>query len=791
MLISEKWLREWAPVDLTHDQLCQQLTMLGLEIGTVEPAAPLFGDKIVVGYIEQATPHENADRLQLCKVNVGSEDLLSIVCGAKNARVGIYVAVAIEGAKLPDLEVKHSQIRGVDSFGMLCSFSELGLAENSDGIAELDEYPLGLSIDQYFDSDDSVLEVELTPNRGDCLSVLGVARDLAAVSSLPIPALPEIAVGASIESTLPIDLLSEADCPRYVGRCIENIDIQAKTPVWMTERLRRSGLRSINPVVDVTNYVMLELGQPMHAFDLTKLQGGIVVRRAVDGEQLVLLDDSTVMLNNTNLVIADHSKPVALAGIMGGANSCVDGATNSIYLESAFFSQNIIAGKARELGKHTDSSHRFERGVDFNLQQVAIERATQLILEIAGGVAGPVHGVTSESNLPKLEPIYLPSSQIKRILGIELDSNQIISIFNQLGMPSKIDGDGYIVNPPSWRYDVRAAHDLVEEIARCYGLNKIEARLPLAQASRSQISESDVEIDDIKLILTRKGYFEAINYSFVDPNWQQKILGHAEDITLLNPIAENMSVMRRSLFPGLLSNLQYNLHRQQSTIRLFEIGNVFYLNNQGQSDQINMIAGVAMGSSDALHWSQAERVLDFFDIKGDALSVVDNTLKNNIKITRCDFPFLHPGQSALWSLDEETIGVVGKIHPALAELCDLPSNIYMFEWQLAPLLSRDIPKFSPISRFPSVQRDLALIVDAGLPVEELVNSAKKVAGELLTHFELFDMYQGEHIEKDKKSLAFRFTFQANNASLKTEDIDQLQAQILQHLEHNYAAKLRA
>ncbi|WP_423909902.1 phenylalanine--tRNA ligase subunit beta [Candidatus Spongiihabitans sp.] len=799
MLISESWLREWASPKIGSDELAERLTLAGLEVDSVESAGPsLDNKKIIVGQIVSAEPHPNATNLQICEVDVSKSRNLSIVCGAVNAKTGMKTAVALAKARLPGRQVSAGEIHareihGVKSNGMLCSAAELGLADSSDGIFEFDSgADVGRAVGDYLDLQDYVFQLELTPNRGDCLSIAGVAREVATLTGANLN-IPEISKAKIVSRTaLKVQLKAPEGCPRYVGRAITNIDMQAKTPDWMVERLRRSGMRSINPIVDITNYVMHELGQPMHAFDLKKIRGGIVVRMAKNGEKIKLLDGSSVKLAKHDLVIADQSKAIALAGIMGAANSAISGKSRDIYLESAFFSCAVILGKARQLGLHTDASHRFERGVDSELQLKAMERATALVVGIAGGQAGPVTHTVEKSSLPKTPDIAFHKSEIYRVLGMTVPNNKIVSIMKNLGMSVKSSKIGWQVKPPSWRYDIQGQHDLIEEVGRCFGFEKVPPRMPDTESGIGAHPENKLSLYDIKQTLIHRGYHEAITYSFVDSKFQQQLLNKSDAIRLINPIADNMSVMRQSLWPGLLEALKSNLNRQEDRVRLFETGHVYAkAQNSRKSEEKSRLGGLISGISLPRQWASQAAEVDFFDIKGDLEALINLTGSTaDFQLQQARHPALHPGQCAQIFIGKKRIGFVGKLHPSHQKIYDLDQAVYLFEIDLEPLSSCLLPVFLDISKFPSMQRDLAVLVDQTVNVQPIMELVRSSAGGLLRNLELFDVYRGDNLEKNKKSFAFGLTFQSESSNLTALEVEAVMEKIVEVLEQKMDARLR-
>ncbi len=808
MRVSHAWLREWVATPMDIRALTERLTLGGLEVGVVETAAPPLPDKrLIIGEIIGSEPHPTAPHLRVCKVDIGRRAPLTIVCGAANAVAGVKAPVATAGAKLPTVKVQAKNIHGLQSVGMLCSAAELGLEENSDAIMQLQpDAPLGRSVRQYLNLSDSVFEIELTPNRGDCLSILGIAREVSALTGAKLKIPAQLAKGgetkgkenkgkekirARCATSLPITLQAPAACPRYVGRAICNLDMAAPTPDWMKERLRRSGLRSLNIVVDVTNYVMLELGQPMHAFDLEKLAGGIVVRQAKKNERLQLLDERTVKLTNRHLVIADQRRAVALAGIMGGKNSAISGTTRHIYFESAFFSVAPMLGKAREFGMHTDASHRFERGVNPQLQVAAMRRATQLLMAFAGGAAAPI----SEARAPKFMPgavkISFHQSEIPRLLGVSLPATTVRASLERLGMRVTPRKTGWQVTPPSWRSDVTAAHDLVEEVGRLYGFNRIAARLPSATARVGKHPEKRIEVAQVKQKLVERGYFEALTYSFVDAELQQILVG-SRGLELNNPIADNMTVMRQSLWIGLLQAVRKNCNRQHERVRLFEEGKVFLPSRaNGVCKEVSRLGGAASGAVLPRQWGSRARAVDFFDIKGDVVELLAlSSADSRAEFQPFAHPALHPGRSARIKMGKATVGYVGQLHPSHQKRVDIEAPVYLFELDMSVLANARLPNFAEISRYPAMRRDLAVVVDAEVAAQDVMAAVRTAADRLLTKVELFDIYAGERIEKNRKSFAFGLTFQADSGNLTAGEVDLRINRIINELQRQFNAKLR-
>ena len=791
MKFSEKWLREWVNPSLSTNELTDLLTMGGMEVDSVTPAAPEFSG-VVVAKIISAEPHPDADKLQLCKVDFGGDEPVDIVCGAANAREGLITALATVGAVLPGgMKIKKAKLRGVPSFGMLSSASELGLAEKAEGIMELSsDAKLGQDLREYFDLEDAMIEVDLTPNRGDCFSLRGIARDVGVLSQADVTE-PEITpVQVTSDQTFPIDIQSPEACPNYVGRVISEINANVETPLWMQERLRRSGLRSIQPVVDITNYVMLELGQPLHAFDLSKLNGGIVVRNAEEGEKLTLLDDQDIELNQDTLVIADQQKALALAGIMGGLDSSVTDQTQDIFLESAFFTPSEVAGKARRYKVQTDSSHRFERGVDFQLQTIAIERASQLMLDICGGKAGPVVVKSNDKNLPSKSSILLRKEQISRLLGVEFDDAYIENSLKRLGMTVEAGDKGWTVIPPSHRFDIAIEADLIEEIARVEGYDALPAHQPVVSMAIKVREESKIDLNNLRSILIARGYQEAITYSFVEPQMQAGLVTGYEAVALANPISSDMAEMRTSLLPGLLQALTYNLNRQNNRLRLFENGMIFSKNHR-EIKQKNVFAGIVSGRLFPEQWDLKSQQIDFFDLKNDVEALL--SLSGNLsgyEFRKAEHTALHPGQSASIFKEGKNIGFTGMLSPVKLKELDLDTEVGFFQLDLEAIINGKIPEFLPLSKFPVVRRDISLTLDREIESSQILSCINENAPETLKNLLLFDVYQGEGIDSMKKSVALGLIFQGTSSTLIDQEIDDSLEKILSRLNKALGATLR-
>jgi phenylalanyl-tRNA synthetase beta chain len=794
MKFSEAWLREWVNPAIDTNTLSEQLSMAGLEVDSIETVAGEFTG-VVVGQVIECGPHPDADKLQVTKVNVGAETLLDIVCGAKNCRPGLKVAVATVGAVLPgDFVIKKAKLRGQPSNGMLCSLSELGMAEESDGILELpQDAPVGINIRSYLELDDRIIEVDLTPNRADCLGIKGLAREVGVLNKLAVNAPVIAAVSSTIADKKAISLSAPQACPRYLGRVVRNVNVKAASPLWLVEKLRRCGVRSIDAVVDITNFVLLELGHPMHAFDLAKIDGDIDVRMATEGEKLVLLDESEVTLKANTLLIADSKKALAMAGIFGGLHSGVTDDTQDIFLESAFFSPLAIAGKARQYGLHTDASHRYERGVDPQLQHSAMERATALLLEICGGEAGPVIEAVSHAHLPEMAEISLTEAKLARILGISIGKSEVTAIFDRLGLTVTETSDGWQVTVPGYRFDLSIAEDLIEEVARVYGYNNIPNVAPQASLKMRTFREAELNVQRLRTVLVDRGYQEAITYSFVDPKVQQQLYPQQSALVLPNPISADMSAMRLSLWPGLLQTVQYNQNRQQSRIRLFEYGLKFIPDAaaEGGVRQVPVIGGVIVGSMHNEHWNMENRAADFYDIKGDVEALLAQTSAvEQFRFGTGEHSALHPGQTAAIYRADTQVGYVGALHPEAERKLGIKGKAYLFELDVAALGMRDIVQARELSRYPANRRDLAIVVKSEVRFSDIAATIKKVGGNQLVDLKLFDVYTGSGVAEGFKSLAIALTLQDIARTLEDKDIQQLVNQVVSALGDEFNATLR-
>jgi phenylalanyl-tRNA synthetase beta chain len=791
MRFSEQWLREWVDPPVDSAELIQQLTMAGLEVDSVDPVAPALAG-VVVGRIAAVAPHPDADRLRVCQVDTGSDTPVQVVCGAPNARQGLLAPLATVGAELPGgLKIKRSKLRGVASHGMLCSAVELGLGDAAAGLLELpaDATP-GAALTACLGLDDRAIEVDLTPNRGDCLGLAGIAREVGVLNRMAVTGVPETAVPAVIDDTFPVELAAPEGCPRYLGRVIRDIDPHAPTPLWMQERLRRSGLRSLGPLVDVTNYVMLELGQPLHAFDLKRLTGGMVVRWAREGEKLLLLDGREVALDGETLVIADRSQAVAIAGVMGGELSGIADDTDTLFLESAFFSPAAIAGRARRYGMHTDASHRFERGVDPQLQRRAMERATALLLAIVGGRPGPIVEAVAEAHLPRPATVPLRRERIRRLLGSDIPPAEVEEILGRLGMTLGATEEGWEVSAPSYRFDIAIEADLIEELARIHGYDRIPSSRPHGAMTILPEPERRADATRAGRVLIERGYQEAITFSFVDPALQAQLDPDQAPIALANPISSDLAVMRTTLWTGLLGALAHNQRRQQPRVRLFETGLRFLQGSDGLVQE-PMVAGVACGTAAPEQWGEPRREIDFYDVKADVEALLGLTGPGGDSIFAADKqPALHPGQSARVLRDGTTLGWVGSLNPQVAQTMGLKGRALLFELSLSALGQGQVPSYSALSRFPAIRRDLALVIDKEVTSQRLCDAVREAAGAWLIDLQLFDMYSGKGVDSNRKSLALGLTLQDPSRTLKDAEVDALVNEVVQHLRRDLGADLR-
>ncbi|ATF08778.1 phenylalanine--tRNA ligase subunit beta [Candidatus Enterovibrio altilux] len=794
MKFSEFWLREWVKLAINSEELTHQITMAGLEVNDVAPVAGKFTG-VVVGEVVECGLHPDADKLCITKVNVGGKELLEIICGASNCRLGIKVAVATIGAVLPgNFKIKVAKLRGQSSYGMLCSFTELGINVESDGIMELPaEAILGTNFREFLSLNDVTINVDVTANRADCLSIKGMAREVGILNraDVSVPAFKN--VKPLINDKISVAIEAPIACPRYLNRIVKNVNAKATSPLWMQEKLRRSSIRSINPIVDITNYVMLEQGQPMHAFDLMKIEGGIVVRMAKQGEQMTLLNSNEVELNDNTLIITDHNKVLAIAGIFGDESSGVTDETTDVLLEAAFFAPDAIRGRARSYGLHTDSSHRFERGVDSNLQYHAMERATQLLIEICGGETGEIVSKESAEHLPKAKTISLRRIKLNRLLGHCISSDDVVEILTRLGCDVETTESGWVAKTPSWRFDLTIEEDLVEEVGRIFGYNNIPNQVPKACLTMKNCKEMNQPLKRVRDLLVDRGYHEAITYSFVEPKQQALIVCDVKPLILQHPISAEMSSMRLSLWPGLLNVVAYNQKRQQSRIRLFEAGLRFIpeVTAENGMRQEMMLAGVITGTSSEEHWNIESNTVDFFDLKGDLEAILEltaNEIAYSFKASKHNA--LQPDQSAAIEVGGKIIGHIGTVHPKLEPLFGLNGRTIVFEIEWAAINQRIIPEAIMISKFPANRRDIAVIVADNVESVAVVRACLGTSNALIQSSQLFDLYTGKGVEYGKKSLTITLTLQSAERTLEENDISESVAEVIKHLGNKFNAHLR-
>ena len=791
MKFSEQWLRSWVNPQVSREELVARLSMVGLEVDAVTPVAGSFSG-VVVGEVLETVQHPDADKLRVCQVSNGSETF-QVVCGAPNVRPGLKIPFAMIGAQLPgDFKIKKAKLRGIESNGMLCSETELQVGSDDSGLMELaGDAPVGTDFREYLGLDDASIEIGLTPNRGDCLSIAGLAREVGAIYGSLVSPVQFTVAPLHHDDTRPVEVLAPKACPRYLGRVVRNVDLSRPTPLWMVERLRRSDIRSIDAIVDVTNYVMLELGQPLHAFDLAEIKGGIRVRMAEEGEKLVLLDGQEIALRADTLVIADHQRALAIAGVMGGEHSGVSTATQNIFLESAFFDTIALAGKARSYGLHTDASHRYERGVDSQLARQAMERATSLLLDIVGGEAGPIIEVVSEDDLPKIAPVTLRAERINQMLGLEMDGAEVVRLLTSLGLVVIEEAKGrWQVGVPSHRFDISLEVDLIEELGRLYGYDRLPVRYPQARLAPEAKPEARAELPLLRRLLVARGYQEAITYSFIDPKLFELFSPGIKPLQLANPISADMAAMRASLWPGLVKALQYNLNRQQPRVRLFEAG-LRFVGQLQELEQESMLAGVLTGSRQPEGWTNSREAVDFYDIKADVEALL--AFAGNAGVYRFvagEHPALHPGQTARIERDGRLVGFVGSLHPELASTLGIDQPVYMFELKLSEIAEGRMPSFTELSRFPEVRRDLAVLVGREIAAEDILSCIRDAAGENLTDLKLFDVYQGKGIDPLSKSMAVGLTWQHPSRTLNDDEVNGAMQKILTSLEERFNATLR-
>jgi len=791
MKIAESWLREWVDPDLDTEALAQQLTMAGHEVDGLEHEGAEL-DGVVIAEVLKVSKHPDADRLSVCQVSDGGRATIEVVCGAPNVVAGMKSPLAKAGVELPNgVKLRKSKIRGVVSNGMLCSAVELGLGDESDGIIRLPgDAPVGESLASYLKLPDAVFDLNLTPNRGDCFSVLGIARDVSALSGAKLKDAEVAPVAATIDDTHPVKIKVPDGCPSFAGRVIRNIDPAASSPVWLTERLRRSGLRAISPVVDVTNYVMLELGQPLHAYDLDLVKGAIQPRFAKQGEKVTLLDEKELSVNKDTLVITDDSGAIGLAGIMGGLSTAVSSKTTDVFFEAAFWPQEFIAGRPRSYGLHSDASLRFERGVDPHGQARAVERATELLLQISSGQAGPLVLQTADKFLPKPVTIQLRRSRLASLLGLAIDDATVNGILERLGLSVSGSKDGWDVVPPGFRFDIAIEADLIEEIARVYGYDKIPETTAVAETPLRAVSESQIGFNQVAATLVARDFQEVVTYSFIDADSNRALTGNDSELVLSNPISSEMSVMRSSLLPGMLFSASSNTARQQDRIRLFEIGKSFHGTLKAH-EEIDRIAVIVVGPVMPEQWGNKSQDVDFFDIKSDVEAIL--RLSGNaskFEFVAVDHPALQKGQSAEIVRDKKVIGIVGKLHPRHAKSFELKRAVFVFELDADLALASTMPIATAISKYPSIRRDIAVIVDEKTSADELIRTVETAAPDLISNVRIFDIYTGPGIEAGRKSIALGLILQETSRTLTDDDADSAMAAAVRKLQEKYGAELR-
>lgn len=791
MQFSENWLRELVNPPLDTDGLGHLLTMSGLEVEEQSPVAPPF-EKVVVGRIVSLEKHPDADKLRVCQVDVGQPAPLQIVCGAPNAAAGLHVPCALVGARLPGFEIKAAKLRGVESFGMLCSGRELGISDDQGGLLVLEGAPApGTDIRGLLGLDDVKFTIKLTPNRADCLSVLGIAREVAALTGTPLaaPVLAPIMPTTDLRREVVLD--APGGCPRYCGRVITGVDAAAPTPAWMRDKLARCGVRSISALVDVTNYVMFELGQPLHAFDNTKLTGAIHVRYPRAGDQIELLNGQVITPDSDTLLIADDTRPLALAGVMGGEETGVTLASTEIFLESAFFSPVAISGRARRYGFSSDASHRFERGVDFALAAPAMERATELILQICGGQAGPIVEAVAHADLPKRAAVPLRPARVRRLLGLGLTDDEIVALLRRVHLEVSAEGGAYTVRGPSYRFDIEIEEDLVEEVARLHGYDNMPAVEPKGLLSMLPQTEQSRSPWDVRHLLASRDFQEVVNYAFVDESWERQLAGNESLIRLSNPIASQMGVMRSSLIGGLVSNVVTNRRRQTARVRVFEVGRCFLRDSAGSPvegyHQPLRIGALAAGPALPEQWGCPTRSVDFFDLKGDLEALF---VPRALEFRPVAHPALHPGRAAEVLLEGRPIGVIGEIHPRWVQLHELGPAPVVFEVDMGAAEGARLPSYAPISRMPAVVRDLALVMPARQAAGAVLAGLRNAAPAIVSAIDLFDEYHGKGVDIDKKSLAFRVLLQDTQRTLEESEVEDAIEVLIQHAVQAYGAQLR-
>ncbi|MGB0754626.1 MAG: phenylalanine--tRNA ligase subunit beta [Candidatus Pseudothioglobus sp.] len=787
MNISTRWLREWVSPDVSDQELSEKLTMAGLEVDQIAPVAPPF-EGLVVGHVVSCGKHPNADKLSLCEVDIGADENLQIICGAPNVRQDLKVAVATVGSVLPNkLKIKRAKLRGVESNGMLCSESEMGISDSHEGIIELDsKAKIGDNVREVLDLDDQIIELDITPNRGDCFSVLGVAREACVNYNLSLPEL-NFKADEKGSRSFKSSVSNPKECPKYLTRVIEGVDNNVPTPDWMAKKLLRASQQLHSPIVDITNYVLLELGQPMHAFDLSKINGNINVRSAKKNEELELLNGQSANLSEDTLVIADEKSAIAIAGVIGGMGTSTLESSSEILLEAAFFEPVALSGIARSYGLHTEASLRFERGVDFNITHQAMERATELVLEICGGTASQINETLDSKLLPKLEPIQISIEKISKVLGFDLDPSWVESKFKFLDFDFKKNKDhSWTIVPPSFRFDIRIPADIIEELARLYGYDKIPVQRLSVDANLSNAEQAKITSNELSNALVNRGYQEVITYSFISNEMHDLVDPDAKKILLQNPISDDMAVMRSSLWSGLIDTAKSNMRRGHHNARFFELGLCF--SGTDVDGQVQKIAGIISGNRHNLQWAGADREVDFFDAKSDVEALL-NLCKKDFKFESADHPALQMGQTAKIMKGKNHIGWLGALSPKLQKKLSMP-NAFLFELTQSEIEQGDTPSYESFSSFQASQRDIAIVVSKEITSDELIHSIQSLKQDDLIDVNLFDVYEGEHIEQGSKSVALNLTYQSEEVTLTDEQLAEKVSKIVGHLESKFSAKLR-
>ena len=791
MKFSEKWLREWVDPALDTDALAHRLTMAGHEVDAVEQQGTGL-DGVIVGEVLEVKQHPDADRLSVCQVSTGKRKAVEVVCGAPNVFAGMKSPFAPPGTTLPNgMKLRKAKIRGVESSGMLCSAIELRLGDDADGIIELAaDATTGQALAEYLDLPDHTFDLDLTPNRGDCFSVLGIARDVAAITATALKDAAVDAVKGTIKDEHPVELVLPEGCPRFAGRVIRGIDTGARSPTWMTERLRRSGLRPIHPVVDITNYVMLELGQPLHAYDLRLVHGPIRPRLAKSGEKVTLLDEREIEVNTDTLVITDDSGPIGLAGIMGGMSTAVSDKTTDVFFEAAFWPPAFMAGRARQYALHTDASLRFERGVDPAGQARAVERATALLLEIAGGEAGPLSDHVVAEHVPKNAPLLLRKSRLKNVLGTEIEGSRVSEILTSLGLVTTDHNEGWSVEIPSYRFDIDVEDALVEEVARIFGYDEIPEVTEIAATPLATAPETSIDLDIVANTLVARDYQEVITYSFVEQEINSRITGTTSELVLSNPISSEMDVMRSSIWPGLLAAASSNVARQQERVRIFEIGKTFH-GTLKAPEEVMRVAGLAYGAAAPEQWASPTQTIDFFDIKSDVVALLSMVgPESKFDFVAVDHPALQPGQAANILRDNDVVGVIGKSHPEVAKIFDLDKGVLVFELNTERAFATTVPVAKNVSKFPMIRRDIAVVVGDQVSAADLVAAVESAAPDLIRNVRIFDIYRGPGIEAGLKSVALGLILQETSRTLTDDDADAAKSAAVRKLQQEFAAVLR-